>query len=287
MRALVAVVMLVACSAPSGVADPSRSPIVFWEIDRPQVRGASAFGTLPPERQAKRILTIASYELATGLPTAPATLNVYLAGAYPEPDTGRVSVFGEPGWTFVPSFSLLQYVGTERPLGAPGGVRSDADAVARADSVLRPRGLLPGDTENTRVVRLPTGWRISFARRIDGRLAYANKGLAVSMDTNAQVRNILVRRRPLLEQSAYPTRTAQEAWTLVQNGRWLTFNLEDGAPTTPAQVDRFVARSVDIVYVEGEVLSPRDILRPYFVFRDASDQTVYVSAIAGDLPERP
>jgi hypothetical protein len=284
MRALVALVILVACSAPSGAADPSRSPIVFWEIDRPQVRDASGFGRLPPERQAKRILTITSYELATGLPTAPPTLNVYVAGAYPESDKDRVAVFGEPGWTFVPSLSLLQYFAPERPLGLAGGVRSDADALARVDSVLRPRGLLPGDTEYMRVVRLPTGWRASFARRIDGRLDYANKGLAVGMDTNAQVRSILVRRRPLLEQSAYPTRTAQEAWTLVRNGRWLTFDLEDGAPTTPAQVDRFVARSVDIVYVEGEVLSPRDIVRPYFVFRDANDQTVYVSAIAGDLP---
>ena len=71
---------------------------------------------------------------------------------------------------------------------------------------------------------------------------------------------------------------------LVQNGRWLTFNLEDGAPMTPAQVDRFVVTSVDIVYVEGEVLSARDIVRPYFVFRDANDQTIYVSAIANDPP---
>ena len=193
-------------------------------------------------------------------------------------------MFGEVGWEFVPSLSLLQYVGTDRPLGLAGGVRSDADALARADSVLRPRGLLPADTENTRVRRQSAGWRVTFARRIDGRLDYANKGLAVSMDTNAQVRNVIVRRRPLLERSAYPTRTAQEAWTLVQNGRWLTFNLEDGAPTTPAQVDRFVARSVDIVYVEGEVLAARDIVRPYFVFRDANDQTVYVSAIANDPP---
>jgi hypothetical protein len=285
VRALfAALAILAACDAPTGAPNPSPTPITFWSIDQPQTRGISAFGRLPLERQAKRILTIASYELATGLPTAPPTLNVYIAGAYPDSDVNRVSVFSEPGWEFVPSFSLLQYVGTDRPLGPAGGIRSDADALARADSVLRPRGLLPVDTENTRVLRQSTGWRISFARRIDGRIDYANKGLAVSMDTNGQVRNVLVRRRPLLEQSAYPTRTAQEAWALVQSGRWLTFNLEDGAPTTPAQVDRFVVRSVDIVYVEGEVLSPRDIVRPYFVFRDANNQTIYVSAIADDLP---
>jgi hypothetical protein len=285
VRALLAVLVIVAaCDSPTGVSKPPPPPIVFWTVDQPQLRGASAFGTPPAERQAKRILTIATYELATGLPTAPPMLNVYVAGAYPDSDANRVAVFGEPGWAFVPSLSLLQYVGTDRPLGLAGGVRTDADALARADSVLRPRGLLPVDTESTRVVRQSTGWRITFARRIDGRLDYANKGLVVSMDTNSQVRNVLVRRRPLLEQSAYPTRTAQEAWTLVQSGRWLTFNVEDGAPTTPAQVDRFVARSVDIVYVEGEVLSARDIVRPYFVFRDANDQTIYVSAIANDMP---
>ena len=251
----------------------------------------SAFGALPPEHQAKRILTIASYDLATGLPTAPPTLNVYIAGGYPDSDANRVSVFGEPGWDFAPGLSLLQYGATDRPLGLAGGIRSDADALARADSVARPRGLLPADTESTRVVRQSRGWRITFSRRIDGRIDYANKGgLVVAMDANGQVRNILARRRPLLERSAYPTRTAQEAWTLVRSGRWLTFVLEDGAPTTPAQVDRFVVRSVEIVYVEGEVqivdnrASARDVIRPYFVFRDASDQTIYVSAIAGDTP---
>ena len=285
MRGLLAALVIVAaCNSPTGVPTPSSTPIVFWTVDQPQSQGASAFGSLPAERQAKRILTIATYALGTGLPTAPPMLNVYVAGAYPDSDANRVSVFGEPGWEFVPSFSLLQYVGTDRPLGLAGAVRTDADALARADSVLRPRGLLPADTENTRVMRQSTGWRITFARRIDGRLDYANKGLVVSMDTNAQVRNVLVRRRPLLEQSAYPTRTAQDAWALVQNGRWLTFNLEDGAPMTPAQVDRFVVTSVDIVYVEGEVLSARDIVRPYFVFRDANDQTIYVSAIANDPP---
>jgi len=259
-----ALVIIAGCQGPTSAPTFSSSAQpIFWDADQPQTRGASAFGALPPERQAKRILTIASYQLATGLPTAPPTLNVYVAGAYPDADTARVAIFGEPGWQFTPALSLLQYVATDRPLGPTGAIGSDAEALARAEAILRPRGLLPPDTQTTRITKDAAGrWGVSFVRRIDDRVDYANKGLRVTFDASGQVRNILVRRRPLLERSAYPTRTAQEAWALVQSGRWLTFNLEDGAPTTPAQLDRFIARSVDIVYVEGEVLAPRDIVRP-------------------------
>ena len=281
---LAALVVMAGCQGTTAAPTSSPAQPVFWSVDQPQARGPSAFGALPPERQAKRILTIGSYQLATGLPTAPPRLNVYVAGAYPDADTARVATFGEPGWQFTPSFSVLQYVGTDHPLGPAGAIGSDAEALARAEVILRPRGLLPADTQRTRITKEGAGWQVSFARRIDDRVDYANKGLRVTFDANGQVRNILVRRRPLLERSAYPTRTAQDAWALVQSGRWLTFILEDGAPTTPAQLDRFIARSVDIVYVEGEVLGPRDIIRPYYVFRDANDQTIYVSAIADDLP---
>src|SRR2546430_1728057 len=82
----------------------TQPPIVFWMPDAPQVRAASAFGSLPPERQAKRVVTIGGYQLATTLPTVPATLNVYIAGGYPDSDTGRAAVFGEAGWQFVPYF---------------------------------------------------------------------------------------------------------------------------------------------------------------------------------------
>lgn len=280
-----AVVLLAACQPESAAPSPSPSavPIVFWEVDAPVIRGASAFGALAAERQAKRFVTIGGYELAAALPTAPSTLNAYIAGAYPDSDLQRARVFGEPGWDFVPYFSLLQYSGPDRPLGSPGSAASEADALARAVAVLRPRGLLPADTDSTRVKRQTRGWRVGFARRIDGRLAYTNKGLQVAVDANGQVTNILGRRRRLLELSAYPTRTAADAWVLAQAGRWLTFIVEDGAPQA-GTIDRFVVRSVDIVYVEGEVLSARDIIRPYYVFRDANDQTIYVSAIANDGP---
>lgn len=286
MRAIIALAIVIVACQPAPAASspsPSQAPIVFWALDTPQVREASAFGALPPERQARRVVTIAGYQLATTLPTAPPSLNVYVAGGYPDPDIDRAAVFGEPGWQFVPYFSLVQYVGADRPLGALGPPATDADALARAEAVLRPRGLLPADTQPSRIAQQTRGWRVSFARHIDGRIDYANKGLTVSIDPNGQIVNILARRRPLLEQSAYPTRSAQDAWALAQSGRWLTFIVEDGAPQGGA-IDRFVVRSVDIVYVEGEVLSARDIIRPYYVFRDANDQTIYVSAIAGDTP---
>ena len=214
----------------------------------------------------------------------PASLNVYIAGGYPESDASQTAIFGEPGWTFFGPHSQIQYIGTDRPLGQTGAAMSEGDALARADAVLRPRGLLPADTQVSKVASARTGWRITFARRIDGRVVYTNKSLIVDLDANGQIRQILGRRRPLLERTAYPTRSPQEAWALAQAGRWLTFIVEDGAPTTPGEVDRFVVRSVDLVYIEGEVLTQRDFIRPYYVFRDANDQTIYVSAIASDGP---
>jgi len=288
---LAAVLLMTACEAPAATPSPTAEPVVFWDADTPQVRGPSAFTPLPPERQASRVLRINAYQLSTTLPTAPPTLNVYMAGGYPDADKARVSRFNEPGWDFVPFFSLVQFdrAGNVVPGGAPplGPVLqapTETAALARAEAVLRPRGLLPADTQLTRVVRQRDGWRITFARRIDGRITYTNKGAIAYVDANGQVFQVLIRRRPLREQSAYPTRTAQEAWTLAQAGRWLTFNLEDGAPLTPGTVDRFMVKSVDIVYVEGEVLTERDPIRPYYVFRDMNDQTIYVSAIANDGP---
>ena len=285
---MTAVLLITACEAPAATASPSPTaePVAFWDADAPQVRGPSAFRPLPPERQARRILTIGAYQLGTTLPAVPPTLNVYLAGGYPDSEKTRVSRFSEPGWDFVPFYSLVHFsrAGNAPALGPLLPAPTEAAAQSRAEAVLRPRGLLPADTQLTRVSRQRDGWYVTFARRIDGRIAYANKGVIVNVDANGQVWQVLIRRRPLLEQSAYPTRTAQEAWNLAQAGRWLTFNVEDGAPTTPAAVDRFVAKSVDIVYVEGEVLSERDPIRPYYVFRDANDQTIYVSAIANDGP---
>ena len=281
---LAALVALAACEAPTAAPASSSAPPTFWSADAPQALGPSAFGALPSERQAKRILTIGSYQLATGLPTAPLKLSVYLAGGYPESDATRVSVFADAGWSFVPSYSLLQYFSADQPLGPIAPANSDAEALARSFSLLRPRGLLPADTGVTRITRQGSGWHVVLARRIDDRIDYANKSEIVDLDATGRARQILVRRRPLLEKSAYPTRPASEAWALAQSGQWRTFYIEDGAPTTPAQLDRFVVRSVDIVYVEGEVLTARDIIRPYYVFRDANDQTIYVSAIADDLP---
>jgi hypothetical protein len=89
---LVAVVFITGCQAPAGSASPSPTPVPFWRADDPVSRTASSFGALPAERQAKRILTIGTYQLDTGLPTAPANLNVYVAGGYPDSDLDRASV---------------------------------------------------------------------------------------------------------------------------------------------------------------------------------------------------
>ncbi len=260
----------------------------FWLADPATQRPPNAFGALPPERQATRVFHASGYELAAPLPTTSPELDVYVGGRYADADRSRIAFFPEAGWEFVPALSLIQYAG-ERPLGPARPIASDSDARDRATFVLTTRGLLPSDMELTHVTTDATRgtWRVWFSRRIGGYLDYANKGMVVTVDAAGQVRNILARRRPLLERSAYRTRSPEDAWSLLAAGRGITMYLDDGAPTTPAQVDRFVVRSVEIAYAEGEVLSDSDIVRPYYVFRGADRQTMYVSAIADDLTYPP
>ncbi len=51
----------------------------------------------------------------------------------------------------------------------------------------------------------------------------------------------------------------------------------EGLVTGRAQ---FVARHVEIFYIETEVVAPRQLMRPYYVFDDAQGHVLYVSAIA-------
>lgn len=291
MRVLrfVAPVLALACmpTAPVVVApSPGCTTPSFWTADTPTRLAPQAFGRLPPERQARRPLSVSGgYELAARPPDVPADLDVYVAGGYPGgPREIRPVPSLGPGWEFVPDYSLIQYVGSPSP-GPSDAITNEQDASRRADQIACSYGLLGGDMDSAWTKRDGNGlWQVAFVRRISGYRDYANKGLTVTFDASGRLRNILARRRPLLERTTYPTRSSDEAWTLARSGHWLTFFLNDGAPTTPVELDRFVVRSVEIAYVEGEVLSDRDIVRPYFVFRDASDNTLYVSAIAGDRP---
>ncbi len=277
--------LMLACAPAPAV--PSVAPATtvvpaFWDPDPAVDRGPDAFGPLPVERQAARVLSVGSYELRASLPQAPHEMAVYIAGSYPATEATRVRILGEH-WEFVPMLSLVQYKGSDAPLGSPGPLGDAGEATRRAEAVLRSYGQLPPDTISTGSQKNDAGlWRARFARRMSGYLDYANKGLTVSFGTDGRVQNILGRRRPLLEQSAYPTRTAQEAWTLLQSGHWRSFFVEDGA-SGALSVDRFVADSVEIAYVEGEVLTDHDVVRPYYVFRATRGVTLYISAIAGDL----
>lgn len=277
-----ALVLACAPAPPAPSAAATSAVPVFWDPDPAVIRGPEAFGALPAERQAARVLRVGSYELRASLRQAPRELDVYLVGSYPATERARVRTLGEH-WEFVPSLSLVQYVGADAPLGPVGPLGDGGEAARRAEAVLRSYGLLPSDTTSTGAEKSDAGsWRVRFARRIGAYLDYANKGLTVTFGTDGRVRNILGRRRQLLERSAYPTRTAEEAWSVVLSGRWRSFFVEDGA-SDALSIDRFVADSAEIAYVEGEVLSDRDVMRPYYVFRATRGVALYVSAIAGDL----
>lgn len=65
-------------------------------------------------------------------------------------------------------------------------------------------------------------------------------------------------------------------------GHARTFYVDDGNPFVgmpTMTLGRFTANSVEIAYGEFEVVSPRDLTQPYFVFRNADGVTVWVPAI--------
>jgi len=131
------------------------------------------------------------------------------------------------------------------------------------------------------VLEQPNGtWRIFFFRHIDGIVVYTNKALAMILTRDGQAIDIIGRRRPLLGQSQYPLRSPEEAWDLLTKGRGSTMYVDDGAAPLKGTVDRFVAREVELAYIEAEVTQEEQIMQPYYAFRNEARQTLYVPAVA-------
>jgi len=89
----------------------------------------------------------------------------------------------------------------------------------------------------------------------------------------------LARRRPILAVSRYPLRRPSDAWALLQAGQGHTMYVDDGAPLGPVHLSEFVVTSVELVYLEVEVLGPRELMQPYYAFREAGGSVLYVPAV--------
>ncbi len=261
----------------------------FWVTDQPQSLQPLAFGVLPVEREPGTELTINGYELAATLPEVPTELAVYVAGRYPDSAVelfNRIVAKGENSWEFVPEYSFIQY-SNQHLVGGKTPVTTTRQAEEQAVQLLNDRGLLLPDAAMPTTYEQPDGTRqILFYRRINGVPIYPNKGLAITINRDGQITNVIGRRRPLLSESKYPLRSPEEAWRLLREGRGRTMNVSDGASWEKGTIERFVVKDVNIAYVETEVVSPQQIVQPYYVFRNDQGRTLYVPAVADPYATR-
>jgi hypothetical protein len=89
----------------------------------------------------------------------------------------------------------------------------------------------------------------------------------------------LARRRPILAVSRYPLRPPTDAWALLRAGQGQTMYVDDGAPSGPVHLPEFVVASVELVYLELQVIGPRELMQPYYAFRESGGSVLYVPAV--------
>jgi hypothetical protein len=267
---------------PGSYPPPPRSP-AFWSPDPLLDLPERAYGPLPAEAEPSLSVAVGSYALAAPLPAAPAMLPVYVVGRYPDADegrAGRVVQRGAEAWRFLPRFSLIQSRTPIAGTGAP--VATAAQATDAATECLRGHALLMPDTRPIATRRQTDGsWRILFVRWVAGMPVYANKGLAATVTGDGQATDIIGRRRPILARSAYHAIAPDDAWRSLIRGGGRTFSIDTGAVGGEAvAVERFVARRAELAYVETEVVAPRQLMRPYYLFGDEGGQLLFVPAVA-------
>lgn len=267
---------------PGSYPPPPRSP-AFWSSDPLMDLPERAYGPLPAEVETSLPVAVGGYELAAPLAAAPAMLPVYVVGRYPDADqgrAGRVVQRGAEAWQFLPRFSLIQ---SRTPIPATGAaVATAAQATDAATECLRVHAVLMPDTRPIAARRESDGsWRILFIRWVAGMPVYANKGLAATVTGDGQATDIIGRRRPILARSAYPLIAPDDAWRSLIRGGGRTFSIDTGAVGGEAvAVDRFVACRAELAYVEAEVVAPRQLMRPYYLFGDERGHVLFVPALA-------
>jgi len=203
------------------------------------------------------------------LPSVPGEVSVALVGSYD--DSWRATVLrtvADAGvWDVVPLYASISSAGSVGPV--PTGLEA-------ARTILQRNGLLPPDMEPH---PYPLANRFEFIRRLDGLPIFTNNGVSLARlaDGGTQA---LARRRPILAVSRYPLRRPSDAWALLQAGQGQTMYVDDGAPLLPVHLSEFTATTVELVYLELQVLGPRELMQPYYAFREPGGSVLYVPAVA-------
>lgn len=257
------------------VAGPAY-PNSVWSQDQPVTLQPRAFGSFVPDRQPGPVLTVGRLRLVAALPSVPSDASVALVGSYDESWKAAVTrVVPDPAdWNVVPLYSSLSKF---RGASLVGITTWSAQAVEPARELLARIGLLAPDMEPSSHQRAGAP-AVTFMRRLDGLPIYTNKGVALTGMTSGGT-TAIGRRRPILALSRYPIRTPADAWAAVQRGDGRTMGVDDGAPLAPVTLSEFVVTSVELVYLEVEVLGPRELMQPYYAFRESGGSVLYVPAV--------
>lgn len=256
----------------AGLAPGRPYPGSVWSMDEPVRLSPRAFGAFPSDVQPGPFLTVDRVRLATSLPTEPSELDVALVGRYDDSWRTRVAqtVEDPAAWDAVPQLASLS---SHMSLGPMPLLSSGLDA---ARSLLARNGLLAPDME---LHPHPPAGRFEYIRHLGGVPIFTNLGVALVglRDGGTQA---LGRRRPILGLSRYPIRSPMEAWNLLVAGRGQTMYVDDGAPLDAVQLPEFVATSVELVYLELQVQGPRELMQPYYAFRQSDGRALYIPAVA-------
>ncbi|HAF11293.1 MAG TPA: hypothetical protein DCK98_14590 [Chloroflexi bacterium] len=234
---------------------------------------ARAFGTFPADRQPGALLTFDHVRLATAFPSAPAEASVALVGSYAESwkDTVARTVADPSAWDVVPLYAEVSSHTSLGPMPSMSPAGMDA-----ARALLQRNGLLPPDMEPHPY--LGAQW-FEFIRRLDGLPIFTNNGVSLRGSTDGATQ-ALARRRPILAVSRYPLRSPVDAWSLLQQGQGRTMYVDDGAPQGPVHLSEFVVTSIELVYLELQVQGPRELMQPYYAFREPGGSVLYIPAVA-------
>jgi hypothetical protein len=247
-------------------------PGSIWSPDQPVTLEPRAFGTFPADRQPGAFLSFDHVRLATAFPSRPTEASVALVGSYDESwkDTVARTVADPSAWDVVP---LYAEVSSHTSLGPMPSMSAGLDA---ARAILQRNGLLPPDMEPH---PHPGAGRFEFIRRLDGLPVFTNNGVSLVGLTGGATQ-ALARRRPILAVSRYPLRSAADAWSLLQQGQGRTMYVDDGAPLGPVHLSEFVVTSIELVYLELQVQGPRELMQPYYSFREPGGSVLYIQAVA-------
>ncbi|WP_053365733.1 hypothetical protein [Bacillus sp. FJAT-27245] len=256
----------------------------FWATDKPRELERAAFG------QLKHIplninVSIKQVKVDTELPNIPKELPVYMQGSYPSHHKELLKSFTQyhEVLDYHPSYSGIYFAGMD-PLTEKIDDPQKHDIENKAKDVLGK--LLMPDSHPSTVQHKDGSWTVTFFRYINGYKVYVDKPIRIRFDNKGRVTSIEGRRRPIIEESYYPTRSPNEAIEELKKEKWLHLYIyEYGVPEFDGNVGEFVITHIEIAYHEQHPDAPRQVMQPYYVFKNKEGQALYVPAIADPYVE--